>query len=247
MTLIAVCSLAGAPGVTTAALALASTWPTAEPVCVVEADTSGGDIASWWRVPTWPGVVDLAAASRGGQDHEDTALGAYTQVLPGGMRVCVAPATAERIGSAIALLAHHPKALSAADEVTVLDLGRLGPSSDSARLLAEADAVVVATTTEVCQLKRLRESLVMLRASSARLGVAVVGASWRSNAEISEALGAPIWARLPRDRRAAAFLAGQQHTPRIGRRPLIRAAHTLARTLEEQRQWLETPPWLETP
>lgn len=247
MTTIAVCSLAGAPGVTTVALALASTWPTEERVCLVEADASGGDIASWWRVPTWPGTVDLAAASRGGQDHEDTGLETYTQVLPGGMRVCVAPATAERTHHAVALLAHHPKALAPSQGVSVLDLGRIAPDSESLRLLGEADLVVAVTTPELGQLKRLKDSMVMLRASSAHLGIVVAGASSRRSGEISQALDAPIWARVPHDRRAAAFLAGQEQLPRVHRRPLIRAAHTLARTLRAHSRPLQVGAGLEGP
>ncbi|WP_435107144.1 hypothetical protein [Nocardiopsis synnemataformans] len=227
--MVAVFSLSGAPGVTTLSLALASTWPAPGMARVVEADASGGDVAAWWRLAPWPGVVDLAAASRSGQDHETLDLGSFSQVLPGGLRVCVAPPTAERTTGAVGVLAHNPKALTE----TVVDLGRVAPSTPSASLLEAADVAVLVTTGDVAHLKRVKESAPGLRSRCAHVGVAVVGAD-RSAAEISGAVGLPVWARVPHDPRTAAFLWGQGEVRRVNRRPLITAARTLAHALEEQ-------------
>lgn len=221
-------SLAGSPGVTTLALALASTWPAPGTARVVEADASGGDVAAWWRLPPWPGVVDLAAASRSGQDHE-VDVSSFCQVLPGGLRVCVAPPTAERTAGAVGVLAHNHTAL--AEERTVVDLGRVASNTPSAALVEACDLAVLVTTGDVAQLKRVKESVPGLRACCSELGIAVIGAG-RSAGEIADAVGLPVWARLPYDPRTAAFLRGQGEVSRAHRRPLVTAARALACTLE---------------
>ncbi|GAA1109913.1 MULTISPECIES: P-loop NTPase family protein [Nocardiopsis] len=233
--IIALCSLSGAPGTTTLALALAGTWPTQSPVRVVEADASGGDIAAWWNLPLWPGVVDLAAASRSGQDHDTPPeeFSRFFQVLPGGLPVCVAPSTADRVGAALDLLARNPKAL-AGEGVTVVDLGRLYPETSAQELLAGADAVVVVTSGDVGHLKRLKDASHDLRERCARVGAVVVGPS-RSAGEVSEAVGLPVWAMLPRDVVAAEVLTGRREQGRrLRRRPLIRQARYLGHLLAEQ-------------
>lgn len=231
--IIALCSLSGAPGVTTLALALAGAWPTETPVRVVEADASGGDIAAWWNLPLWPGVVDLAAASRSGQDHDTPEFSRFFQVLPGGLPVCVAPPTADRVGAALDLLARNPKAL-AGEGVTVVDLGRVCPQTPSGELLEAADAVMVVTSGDVGHLKRLKDASHDLRERCARVGVVVVGPSC-STAEVADAVGLPVWAMIPRDVVSAQVLTGRRDQDRrLHRRPLIRQARHLGRTLTDQ-------------
>jgi len=225
--MVALFSLAGAPGVTTLSLALAGAWPSADPVRMVEADASGGDVAAWWGLPPWPGVVDLAATSRSGQDHERPDLFSSTQVLPGGTRVCVAPSTAERTTAALELLAQNPKVLG--EGVTVVDLGRVGPEGVSAALLGAADLAVAVTSGDVAQLKRVKEAD-WWGHNGPPVGAAVLGAD-HSSSEISSTLGMPVWARLPQDRKTAEFLANRANPSRVHRRPLIKAARALAHTL----------------
>lgn len=231
--MIAVFSLAGAPGVTTLSLALAGVWPGAGPVRMVEADASGGDVAAWWHLPPWPGVVDLAAASRSGQDHEQPDLTASTQVLPGGIRACVAPPTAERTSAALELLSQNPKALH--QGTSIVDLGRLAPQGTSSGLLGAADLAIVVCSGDIAQLKRVKETTPWLFRAGPQVGLAVVGAR-SSETEISEVVGLPVWARLPWDPKAARFLTGQGEAARIHRRPLIRTARSLAQTLNSRTQ-----------
>lgn len=233
--MVTLCSLSGAPGVTTAALALASTWPTEEVARVVEADASGGDIAAWWHLPVWNGLLDLAAASRPGQDHDEHEEARFVQVLPGGVRVCVAPASAERTTDALDLITQHPKTLSRWAGVTLVDLGRVSPESPVMALTEEAAATVVVTSGDLAQFKRLEETASSLRKGS-RLGVVVVGPS-RSTREIEQAIGVPVWARLPWDRKTADVLAGRRDSVGwLHRRPLVTAARSLGRTLVEKAQ-----------
>ena len=67
MTLIAVASFSGSPGVTTAALGIAACWPAGADPLLAEADPSGGDLQAWFGLPDTPGMVSLAAAARRGQ------------------------------------------------------------------------------------------------------------------------------------------------------------------------------------
>src|SRR6266702_8439110 len=110
--LVAVASLKGSPGVTTFALALAARWPTgpgdggssAGARCVVvEADPSGGDIATRFDLAGSPGLVSLAAAARRGDDPG--LVWRHAQALPGGLPVVAAPPGADQARAALAALA----------------------------------------------------------------------------------------------------------------------------------------------
>ncbi|MBB5429925.1 hypothetical protein [Nocardiopsis composta] len=230
MRTIALFSLSGAPGVTTLALAVAAAWPTVQRAVLVEADASGGDVASWRHLPASPGLVELAAAARA-PEPADGALQGCVQVLPGGVGVCPAPASADRAAGAVNLLARRPAVLAPPEEaVAVVDVGRLAPRSAAAHLAAAADAAVLVVADDTAQLKRARDALPGLRAGIGRLGLAVVGGT-NPRAQIVEALEAPVWARIPTDPRSAAFLRGEGGARRAGRRPLLAGARRLAQAL----------------
>jgi len=65
VTLVAMCSLKGSPGVTTAALGLAAGWPSAEQPVVVECDPAGGDLLGRFRLETAPGLMDWSGDAAG--------------------------------------------------------------------------------------------------------------------------------------------------------------------------------------
>ncbi|GAA4896068.1 hypothetical protein [Streptomonospora salina] len=229
MPLIVVFSLGGAPGVTTASLALAAAWPEPVPSVLVEADASGGDLAAWRRMPTAPGVAELAATAR----TDESAIAAAApvlgcaQVLAGGQRVCLAPATADRAAGAIDLLARHPEVLRAPGAVGVVDAGRLAPRSPAAHLAAAADVALLVVADDLAQLKRAQAALPALRTGVEKLGLVVTGAR-TSDAQVQEELGTPVLQRIPTDPRSAAFLRGESSPARPHRRPLLRSAHRLA-------------------
>ena len=64
MTLIALASIKGSPGVTTAATALAASWPESRQVLLVEADPFGGDLAPRYAMAPSGGLSSLFAAAR---------------------------------------------------------------------------------------------------------------------------------------------------------------------------------------
>jgi len=98
MALIAIASDKGAPGVTTAALALAAVWP--RPVLLAECDPAGGDLV--YRFPAADGghldprrgVLSLAVVARRGMQPQQ--VGEHAQKLHGGLDVLVGVTNAEQ-------------------------------------------------------------------------------------------------------------------------------------------------------
>lgn len=237
--IVAVCSLSGAPGVTSLAVALAACWP-ASPVTVpvvVEADASGGDVAAWHGLEGTQrsGLVALAAASRtparasrretavgvidvfSGEDRERPALTQFSAEVPGGLRVVAAPDDPLEAGRAVAVLAQNP-ALLASGRATVVDVGRAVPGSAGAALLRHADLVLVVTAPgDIGQAARLRACapvLASLREDGARVGLVVTGDCPHPDGEVSRiSADLPVWARIPHDPVGAALVRGQHRPP----------------------------------
>ncbi|RKS05997.1 hypothetical protein DFP74_1617 [Nocardiopsis sp. Huas11] len=237
--IIAVCSLSGAPGVTTAATALAALWPSGPltiPV-LVEADASGGDLGAWHRLTGRPGLVSLAASVRAvtqpdpdavqEEDGTRRVLLKHATELPGGLRVLHAPPTAHEAAAVVAALARRGHVLDGG--VTVLDLGRVMPGTASAHLLAMADAAVFTVAgddaAQIYRISRCREVLDALSETGTRVGLAV-RASRFSDAEITAETGYPVWANLPTDSTAAAYLRGAAIGPRSLRERFAAWSHT---------------------
>src|SRR5260370_29129782 len=89
MALIAVAADKGAPGVTTASVALAAVWP--RPVLLAECDPAGGDIvyrlpgAGGTRLDPRRGLLSPAVAARHGPQPDQ--VWEHTQELHGGLHV----------------------------------------------------------------------------------------------------------------------------------------------------------------
>lgn len=237
MTVVAVCSLSGAPGVTSLATAMAAAWPSGVltvPV-LVEADASGGDVAAWHGTNAGSGrkgLVSLAAASRS-PVPADTSMSVtlnessgesgphpllrHAIELPGGLRVVAAPPDPLEAGHAVDALARNPRLLKSA-RATVVDVGRAVPGSAGAALLRHADTVVVLSQAgQVEQAERLRvcaPALASLRQDGVRVGLAITGACPHTDGEVSEVAGGlPVWARIPHDPSGAGLVRGEHHPP----------------------------------
>src|SRR4051794_21000932 len=94
MTAVALASLKHSPGVTTAALALATA--AGDDAVAVEADASGGDVAARAGLAMEPGLLTLAAAARHENQRLDLDLDPHLQRLACGTPVLVAPSSARR-------------------------------------------------------------------------------------------------------------------------------------------------------
>lgn len=237
MALITLTSASGAPGVTTATLALALAWP--RPVVLVEADPAGGSaiLAGYRRgeVPHDRGLVDLAMAHRAGDDLA-MVLPALTMRLPGstvdllpGLRSHTQAASVAGIWDALAV------ALSALDQAgtdVLVDAGRLGMLGAPAPLLRAADAALLVTRTSLPALAGARPWAKTLRADldpdglGRQLGLLLIGEGHPYSArEVHGALNLPVVAALAWDPVAA-------ETFHLGRAPGRRFEHgALARSV----------------
>ncbi|MFD3687012.1 hypothetical protein ACFWTE_19585 [Nocardiopsis sp. NPDC058631] len=234
--IIAVCSLSGAPGVTTLATALAAVWPTG-PLTVpvlVEADASGGDLAVRHRLPGRPGLVSLAASVRASTELSlveekgtHRALLRHSAEIPGGLRAVTAPTTAHEASAVVAALAHRIQILRGG--VSVVDLGRVMPGTAGAHLLSLADVAVVTVAgddaAQIYRLSRCRDVLDALAENGTTVGLAVRDSRF-SDAEITAQTGLPVWAGLPHDPTGAAFLRGEPLRPRGLRERFTAWSHT---------------------
>lgn len=144
MALIVLTSANGSPGVTTAALGLAMSWP--RPVVLVDADPTGAMAipAGYLRgaeVPPGHSVVDLGLAQRGGTLAE--ALPNALLDLPGTqVKLLTGPAKHNQARLLEPLwepLAVILKQLERTGQDAIVDMGRLGLEGSPQRLLAAAD------------------------------------------------------------------------------------------------------------
>ncbi len=242
MAIVAVTSVKGAPGVTTAALALASVWPAQRDVLLVEADPAGGDISARFGLPPEPSMVTLAASlrhQRGSSDSE--ALSSHSQALPGGLRVLIEPTSPVEAHSALDICADQLPDLATANGIdVVLDCGRdvpcppreVGESRPSEapvrRLLRRADLVLLVTGGSLADLSHVQARLAALRALNSALGLVVRPPLTWSTAEMEAELEVEILGTLPSDPTSADALAGRGPSRHLARLPLLRAAAALA-------------------
>lgn len=226
----------GAPGGTTIATALATFWP-ADRRLLVEADPEGGALAARFSLAVEPGLVSLAAASRGGVS--EALLARHSQSLPDGLAVLPAPVLPEQVRAALAMTA-APLATglaALADAGVVIDVGRAWPADVVAPLVDVADAVILVCRPSVEELQQVGALVDGYRAHVPRVGLVLVGESPYSPAEVGAAVDPAsadiVWGVVPEDRRQAEILNGQRGGWNwAGRRlPLVRAAAELAQAV----------------
>ncbi|MFI7586919.1 hypothetical protein ACIB24_07575 [Spongisporangium articulatum] len=172
MSLVAVASAKGAPGVTTFSVALAALFGSApgglgaggEPL-LADLDPHGGDVALRYRTddgkPLDPGVglLSLTAAIRGGGMPQQPAalVERHSQRVAGGLPVLVGVSGPEQAAGVEALWPQLAATLSGTGRPVVADVGRLGPTRSLTPLLRAADAVLLLARAELEGLAHLRE------------------------------------------------------------------------------------------
>ncbi|WP_246053223.1 hypothetical protein [Actinocorallia herbida] len=242
--LIALAADKGAPGVTTAAVALGAVWP--RPVLVAECDPAGGDLV--YRLPGEHGMLDpargmlsLATTARRGLRPEQIAP--HAQRLSGGLDVLVGVSNAEQAAGLTWLWSPLGRSFSVLPGVDVLaDCGRLAAGSPLVELLREADLTVLFTHATLEHVAHLRERITQLAADlprqRTRIGVVVVADPRGYRAAISEVERVLAASRLPAvvlgglayDPKGAQMLRGQWGG-RLDKSLLIRSARELAGNL----------------
>jgi hypothetical protein len=246
--LIAVAADKGAPGVTTASIAMAAVWP--RPVLLAECDPAGGDLvyrlpsADGGRLDPRRGLLSLAVAARRGLPPSQ--VWGHAQKLRGGLDVLVGVTSAEQSAGLDPLWGQVGAALAALPQADVIaDCGRLSIDGPHYDLLARADAIVLITGASVGELVRLRDRAAVIDAAmrrrggtGGRVGVVVV-ADYRhfaaALAEVREVLShgncpASVIGGLAHEPKSAEMLRGEWGG-KLDRSLLIRTAREIAAQL----------------
>lgn len=220
MKIVTLASVRGAPGVTTTALLLASTFVDA---AVVEADLDGGVLAVRYGLGREPGLTTFAASSgevpEGWRAHAQNA---------GGVPVLVGPdalgATASLWRTGGERITHK---LVAAEGVAVVDAGRL---RSPVPIVMASDLLAVLVCPVAEQLVALTHLLPTLRqAIRGQVKVVLVGEGPYSSADVERSLGVTVLGELPDDRAAAdALRDGGMSRARLARSRLVRAVTALS-------------------
>lgn len=201
MSVIALGSVAGSPGVSTLAVGLAGAWAGERRRVVVEADPAGGRLGAQLGIGVEPGLMALALAARSGRLSADELLvGGAAQV--GEWFAVPAPGSAEQTWSA---LSHAGAALAqmmqAADgHVWIVDTGRLSTRSVALPFARVADQTVLVTAGRFDALQAVPDRVEALRRAGCRVSVVVVEPTEWSPTELAEFVGADVLAVMRRVR-----------------------------------------------
>jgi hypothetical protein len=236
-------SAGGSPGVTTAAIALALSWPA--PAIVAECDPSGGDILAGLlsgHIPAAHGLMEHAIeAGRGG---EAAAASLCAQLIPlddGRTRMVLPGLTDPRQAAGLASAWPAVAAALAAQPADVIaDCGRLdaGLGQPLAVLSAARTVGIVLRPTlrQVWSARPRVEIISELLGDSSRLTLLLTGPGARSAREVAQALCVPVAAVLPADSRTASLLSDGLGGQRpLGRGPLMRSARAAGQALRDHR------------
>ncbi|MGQ0467999.1 MAG: hypothetical protein ACT4QG_22115 [Sporichthyaceae bacterium] len=249
MTLIAMFSDKGSPGVTTSALALATVWP--RRVAVVELDPAGGDLglrltdhAERPTLADQPNLLTLAAAARREGAPHASLVWTHAQPLPASPDASVvtglsAPEQAAGMGE---LWPHIADALAAADGGDVIaDLGRIGHGGPTQPVLEGAGVLVGVVRAEPVAMLRMRDRMRHVlgsipRADGRRAFVVLVAEDRRAGEAVAAmtrvfsdgAVSAQVAGAIVVDCAGVDALHRSQPGPRLDRSVLLRSARSVA-------------------
>jgi hypothetical protein len=236
----------GAPGVSTAAVALAAVWP--RPAVLTEADPAGGDLvfrlagANGHPLAQDRGLLSLATAIRSGPG---LAVSEHVQSAAGGLPVLIGPASPVQAAGIAASWPALAAALAGTSDADVLvDCGPDTPLP----VLTRADLVLLLVRPSLAGVAHLRATLGWLLPrleqtppAADRLGVVVRADPRQGESAVREvrevlagsAHSVAVLGSLAEDPAGAAGLAGQW-TRALDRAPLVASARALAGALDRR-------------
>lgn len=227
----ALCSVKGAPGTTTLALAMTSALAAdLGGAAFVEADPAGGDLAGLLGLALDPGMASLAAASRHESAWPD--VRAHAQTLPAGGWALLGSTDPAQASATIATLASRlSQSLQAAVPAAVVDCGRWASLSPTAGLLGSVTATAVCIRARVPSIEAVRvRARDLWEATGGRVGLVVCGHDPYGADQLEAATGLPVLGQVPDDPRACNALIGAGRV-RVDRLPLLRAARSITEAL----------------
>jgi hypothetical protein len=232
MALYALISPGGSPGVTTAALALALTWP--RPVIVAECDPGGGGILAGLfagHLPAPRGL--LGAAFEAGRGPAAIAAELDTQLVSlddtGNRRLLAGISDPRQAPGLSPVWPAIAAGLASQSADVIADCGRLDVgATQPLSVLAQATEVIIVmrrTLRQVAASRPRAEMASQLLGGRERLSLLLVGERGLRAAEIAKALEVPVIGSLPDDRKTALVLSdGTGKRAHLQRRPLMRGA-----------------------
>jgi hypothetical protein len=243
MSLYALVSAGGSPGVTTTALALALAWPAQ--VIVAECDPSGGDILAGLfagHVPASKGLLPLAMEAGRGEEAAAAALwrelidldDEHSRMLLAGISD---PRQAAAIAPSWPALA---ATLAAVPADVIADCGRLDAAPATAPVLAAASLIVLVLRPSLRQIGKARQRIELLTdllGSTQRLVALLVGEGTHSARDVAKVLQIAVAGSLAHDCKTANVLSdGAGGRRGLAARPLVRAAGVAGRALRDAAQ-----------
>jgi hypothetical protein len=237
MAVFAMLSAGGAPGVTTAALALTLSWPAQ--VVIAECDPSGGDILAGLlsgHLPATSGLLPLALeAGAGTEVPADILWRQLVELDEEHNRLLLAGISDPRQSAALqSSLPWIAEALQGLRADVLADCGRLDALAAVRPVLSAASLAVLVLQPTLRQVSRAIPRVEMLTnlMGPGRVVLLTVGDGAASGRELSKTLGVPVAGHLPADPKTAAVLSdGLGSRRRLTERPLIRAAAAVGRGL----------------
>lgn len=198
--MIGLVSAKGAPGVTTAALAL--TVAAGEQGLLIEMDPSGGSLECWTGVAGEPGLMRVASGLRRSLDADVVAHGVLE--VPVGVAAVLAPTSAPLAESTIAALGERLSiVLDDTERTVVLDAGRWCRSQSTSRRLSGCRHVLVVCSPTLAGIESARSIIDPLRvATDAAVSFLIVGDRPYQADEIAAATGVEVAGVLPWDSKA---------------------------------------------
>jgi MinD-like ATPase involved in chromosome partitioning or flagellar assembly len=228
MTIVAIGSIKGSPGVTTTVLALAAVWPASRGLVVAEVDPDGGVLAVRRELGLEPGLVTLAAALRRGNDS----VSPHTQPLGARVRAIVTPPSAEQTRAALGVAGDRLwRVFDTLAEDLLVDCGRLTTTSPVIALARRAATALVVARPRLEDVALLCERIPALRREGVDPRVLLVGDGPYHRDEVAAAVETPVTAVIPVDRRSADALDSRAAGSLTSRAPLVRSARQISATL----------------
>jgi hypothetical protein len=231
----AMLSAGGAPGVTTAALALTLSWPTQ--IVIAECDPSGGDILAGLlggHLPATAGLLPLALeAGAGAEVPADILWRQLVELDEERNRLLLAGISDPRQSAALqSSLPWIAEALQGLRADVLADCGRLDALAAVRPVLSAASLAILVLQPTLRQVSRAIPRVEMLTnlMGPGRVVLLTVGDGVTSSRELAKTLGVPVAGHLPADPKTAGVLSdGLGSRRRLSERPLIRAAAAVGR------------------
>lgn len=229
MTLVALCSAKGSPGVSTIACIAGAVWASGTRIVIAECDPSGNDLAIRFGLSPRLGMTSLVLAHRRSERSEEI-LDSHSQRLPGGLEALVGPMSQDAACSLDRELAAVGAGIFPAGVDALVDCGRILSGAPGQRAIVEAaDHVVVVTAPDGAALAHALRTLDVVRENArGQSSFVVVGRGQFPLNEIEQAFRAKCLAQIPIDKSSAAMACGSPgRARRFAQSTLVTAARRL--------------------